>query len=108
MSEVKKEKESKETKECPKCGNVWTPRVPNPLECPSCKYRLKYGKYTTISKEYVCAGCGHEWKSRRKDDDDPLNCPKCKTPEYTKEAIAQKKAERLAKKTDKKEKKKEE
>jgi len=22
---------------CPRCGYTWTPRVPNPKECPRCK-----------------------------------------------------------------------
>lgn len=25
---------------CPKCGYEWTPNVPDPKECPSCKTRL--------------------------------------------------------------------
>ena len=78
--EVKKEvKKSNAEMTCPRCGNAWTPRVENPKECPNCKYRLKYGAYTTISKDYTCVQCSHTWKSRRKDEADPNNCPKCKS-----------------------------
>ncbi|MFH1229353.1 MAG: hypothetical protein V1678_02915 [Candidatus Aenigmatarchaeota archaeon] len=30
---------------CPKCNLIWTPRKPNPRECPRCKTRFDYGKW---------------------------------------------------------------
>ena len=34
---------------------------------------------------YKCGRCGHEWIPRTKIDEEPLICPKCKSPYWNKQ-----------------------
>jgi len=62
---------------CKRCNYSWSPRTPNPRQCPHCHSASWNDERPRPRLEPVtCSQCGHTWRPRK---ENPRQCPRCQS-----------------------------